>query len=213
MLLLALSLIALAAQAMTAALAAGRRNMDWVGVCTLGFVAALGGSSLRDVLLGHYPLSWVREPYLLGLTAGAALATTFLSHVVKRLAELFLWIDAVGLVLFTISGCESALLGGATPTISIVAGLITGCFGGVLRDVLCNEIPLIFRSELDAAVSILTGTIYVVGNRLYPASTAVTLAAATVGLACRMLSIRYRWQVPTFRYSDDTTGGAGPRPD
>ena len=213
MLLLALSLIALAAQAMTAALAAGRRNMDWVGVCTLGFVAALGGGSLRDVLLGHYPLAWVREPYLLGLTAGAALATTFLSHVVKRLADLFLWIDAVGLVLFTINGCESALLGGATPTISIVAGLITGCFGGVLRDVLCNEIPLIFRSELYAAVSILTGTIYVVGNRLYPASIAVTLAAATVGLACRMLSIRYRWQVPTFRYSDDTTGGAGPRPD
>ena len=213
MLLLALSLIALAAQAMPAAPAAGRRNRDWVGVCTLGFVAALGGSSLRDVLLGHYPLSWVREPYLLGLTAGAALATTFLSHVVKRLAELFLWIDAVGLVLFTISGCESALLGGATPTISIVAGLITGCFGGVLRDVLCNEIPLIFRSELYAAVSILTGTIYVVGNRLYPASIAVTLAAATVGLACRMLAIRYRWQVPTFRYSDDTTGGAGPRQD
>lgn len=200
MLLEALALIALAAQAMTAALTAGRRHMDWIGVCTLGCVAALGGGSCRDVMLGHYPLSWVAHPYYLGLTAGAALATTALCHLVHRLRDVFLGVDAVGLVLFTISGCDVALNAGETATISIVAGMVTGCFGGVLRDVLCNEVPLIFRSELYASVSIVTGALYVAGHRLYGAATWVTLVAVATGLALRLLAIRYSWRVPTFRY-------------
>src|ERR1700759_1513828 len=104
----ALSLVALAAQAMTAALAAGRRSMDWVGVCMLGCITALGGGTIRDVLLGHYPVAWVQNPSFLMLTAGAALATIVIARLMHRLYTAFLVLDAIGLVVFTMSGCDVA---------------------------------------------------------------------------------------------------------
>src|SRR5215470_18708016 len=85
-----LSLLALAAQAMTAALAAGRRSMDWAGVCFLGCITALGGGTIRDVLLGHYPLAWVERPSYLGLTAIASLVTIPVARLVHRLSTAFI---------------------------------------------------------------------------------------------------------------------------
>src|ERR1700724_3476987 len=92
-----LSLVALAAQAMSAALAAGRRSMDWVGVCLLGCITALGGGTIRDVVLGHYPLPWVENPSYLGLTAVAAFATVLIARAMHRLSLAFLVLDAIGL--------------------------------------------------------------------------------------------------------------------
>src|SRR5579871_6909281 len=105
----ALYLVAIVVEAMTAALAAGRRRMDWVGVCLLGCVTALGGGSARDVLLGHYPLSWVEHPYYLFVTAGAALFTIAIARGVDRLHRFFLLLDAIGLAVFTVIGCNVAL--------------------------------------------------------------------------------------------------------
>src|SRR5215510_16349783 len=96
-----LSLVAIAAQAMTAALAAGRRSMDWAGVCMLSCITALGGGTIRDVLLGHYPLVWVAQPWLLGLICVAALLTIPIARLVHRLSAAFLLLDAIGLVVFT----------------------------------------------------------------------------------------------------------------
>src|ERR1700710_1067269 len=131
-----LSLLALAAQAMTAALAAGRRSMDWAGVCMLGCITALGGGTIRDVMLGHYPLVWVQNPLYLGLTGGAGVATILIARLVHRLNLAFLVLDAIGLVVFTMAGCDVAMQVGASLTIVIVAGMITGCACGVLRDIL-----------------------------------------------------------------------------
>src|SRR5216683_4808258 len=103
-----LSLVALAAQAMTAALAAGRRSMDWVGVCMLGCITALGGGTIRDVLLGHYPLVWVQNPSYLALTAIAAFATILIARAVHRLSLAFLVLDAIGLVVFTMAGSDAS---------------------------------------------------------------------------------------------------------
>jgi uncharacterized membrane protein YeiH len=93
-----LSLVAIAAQAMTAALAAGRRSMDWAGVCMLSCITALGGGTIRDVLLGHYPLVWVAQPWLLGLICVAALLTIPIARLVHRLSTAFLVLDAIGFV-------------------------------------------------------------------------------------------------------------------
>src|ERR1700731_5138580 len=90
-----LSLVAIAAQAMTAALAAGRRSMDWAGVCMLGCITALGGGTIRDVLLGHYPLVWVQTPSVLAITAIAAFITILIARVVHRLNVAFLVLDAI----------------------------------------------------------------------------------------------------------------------
>src|SRR6202020_1325588 len=132
----ALSLVALAAQAMTAARAAGRRSMDWAGVCMLGAITALGGGTIRDVLLGHYPLVWVENPSYLALTGAAAFATILIARAVHPLNLAFLVLDAIGLVVFTIAGCDVAWQMNESLAIVIVAGMITGCAGGVLRGIL-----------------------------------------------------------------------------
>jgi uncharacterized membrane protein YeiH len=198
-----LSLVAAAAQAMTAALAAGRRSMDWLGVCLLGCVTALGGGSLRDVLLGHYPLLWVENPSYLAITAAAALVTIAIARAVHRLHLAFLVLDAIGLVVFTIAGCEVALRLHESLPIVIVAGMITGCAGGVLRDILCNDVPLLFRSELYASVSAVTGVIYVAALGLGSNHDVATALAFAVGLAFRLLAIRFKWEMPKFVFTDE----------
>jgi len=195
--------LAVTAEAMTAALAAGRRSMDWVGVCLLGAVTALGGGSARDVLLGHYPLVWVAHPAYLLLTAVAALATIALARFMHRLRHLFLFLDAVGLVVFTVIGCNVAMKMELPVAVVIVAGMITGCLGGVLRDILCNEIPLLFRSELYASVSVITGGLYVAGISLDLPHDAVLFVAMGLGLAMRLLALRFNWHMPKFVYTRD----------
>ena len=199
-----LYVVAIIVEAMSAALAAGRRSMDWVGVCMLGCVTALGGGSVRDVLLGHYPLIWVKHPHYLLITAGAALFTIALARFMHRLRKIFLFLDAVGLVLFTVIGCNVALEMQLPFVIVITAGLITGCVGGVLRDMLCADIPLLFRSELYATVSVVTGLIYLGGLQLALPHDLVMVTAMTIGLALRLLALRFNWSMPKFIYTHDT---------
>ena len=200
-----LSFIAVAAQAMTAALAAGRRSMDWVGVCMLGCITALGGGTIRDVLLGHHPLLWVQHPSFLLLAAGAALVTILMAQLVYRLNTAFLVLDAIGLVVFTMAGCDVAWqVDVSLPlVIVVVAGMITGCAGGVLRDILCNEVPLLFRAELYATVSIVTGLFYSVAFALKLNQEVWTLLTFVLGLTLRLLAIRYKWEMPKFVFSRD----------
>jgi len=197
-----LSLVAIAAQAMTAALAAGRRSMDWVGVCMLSCVTALGGGTIRDVLLGHYPLAWVERPWLLGLISVAALLTIPLARLVHRLNVAFLVLDAIGLVVFTMAGCDVAWQMNASMPIVIVAGMITGCAGGVLRDVLCNEVPLLFRSELYASVSVVTGLFYATAFGLKLNDGLWTALTFVLGIAFRLLAIGYKWEMPKFVFEE-----------
>ena len=200
----ALSLLALAAQAMTAALAAGKRSMDWAGVCMLGCITALGGGTIRDVLLGHYPLVWVQHPSYLLLTAGAALLTILIARLVHRLNTAFLVLDAIGLVVFTMAGCDVARQ--VDPTlpllIVVVAGMITGCAGGVLRDILCNDVPLLFRAELYASVSIVTGLFYSTRFGLQLNDEWWTALTFALGFSFRLLAIRYKWEMPKFIFND-----------
>jgi uncharacterized membrane protein YeiH len=200
-----LSLVALAAQAMTAALAAGKRSMDWVGVCMLGCITALGGGTIRDVLLGHDPLVWVQHPSFLLLTAGAALATILVARVVHRLNAAFLVLDAIGLVVFTMAGCDVAWqIDPSLPVvIVVVAGMITGCAGGVLRDILCNDVPLLFRAELYASVSIVTGLFYATGFGLKLNDELWTALTFVLGLSLRLLAIRYKWEMPKFVFDEN----------
>jgi uncharacterized membrane protein YeiH len=196
--------IAVAAEAMTASLAAGRRSMDWFGVCMIACVTALGGGTTRDVLLNHYPLTWVANPYLLFLVCAAALVTIPLARVVARLRWTFLVLDALGLIVFTIIGCDIAIGLGEPPVIVIVSGMVTGCVGGVLRDVLCNEVPLLFSSELYATVSIVTGAIYFSGLHFGLPREAVVIVAFLIGFPLRILAIVYKWAMPKFIYDKET---------
>ena len=199
-----LQLVALTAQGMTAALAAGRRSMDWAGVAMLGCITALGGGTIRDVLLGHYPLVWVQHPSYLLLAAGAALATILIARLVHRLNAAFLVLDAIGLVVFTMAGCDVAWqIDASLPlVVVVVAGMITGCAGGVLRDILCNDVPLLFRAELYASVSIVTGVFYSTAFGLKLNDESWTALTFVLGLSLRLLAIRYKWEMPKFVFED-----------
>jgi uncharacterized membrane protein YeiH len=199
----ALSYVALAAQAMTAALAAGRRSMDWVGVCMLGCITALGGGTIRDVLLGHYPLVWIQNPLLLAITVVAALMTILIARLVHRLNLMFLVLDAIGLVVFTMAGCDVAWQMNASLPIVIVAGMITGCAGGVLRDILCNDVPLLFRSELYASVSVVTGLFYATAFGLKLNDELWTALTFVLGFSLRLLAIRFKWEMPKFVFTGE----------
>jgi len=199
-----LYVIAIIAEAMTASFSAGRRDMDYVGVMIIAWVTALGGGTIRNVMLGHYPMTWIEHPSYLIITALAAILTTFFAQHVARQKKLFLLLDAIGLVVFTILGCQLAMDMHMSSIIVIFSGMITGCAGGIMRDVLCNDIPLIFRKEIYASISLLTGFLYVViFNFMGDAYHIATLVAFFVGLGIRLLAIRYDWSIPKFVYRDD----------
>jgi len=196
-------LIAITAEAMSGALSAGKRRMDLFGVVTIASVTALGGGSLRDIVLGHYPLGWVRHPQYLLFTIGAAIFATVAARWMHRLRHAFLLLDALGLVAFTVIGCTIARDAGHSMVIAVVAGTLTGTFGGVLRDVLCNEIPLLFRKELYAIVSLLTGATYLALLHFQVPAAWATSGCIIGGFVLRVLAIRHNWEVPKFVYRDE----------
>ncbi|MCD9088289.1 trimeric intracellular cation channel family protein [Stenotrophomonas sp. SY1] len=203
MLLSIIYLIAISAEAMTGALAAGRRRMDLFGVVMIACVTALGGGSLRDILLGHYPLGWVKHPEYLGFTVCAALIATWLARWMHHFRRTFLVLDGLGLIAFTLIGCAIAREAGHAPQIVLIAGMLTGAFGGVLRDILCNEVPLIFQKELYAIISLLTGAAYLLLLHWQVADDTAIVCCLLGGFALRLLAIRYRWEMPKFVYHDE----------
>lgn len=193
-------IIAITAEAMSGALAAGRRNMDMFGVALIAFITALGGGTVRDMLLGNFPVGWTQHPPYIYLTIGAGLFTMLVARFMHHLHKVFLILDAMGLIAFTVIGCNVALkLDYSTPVV-IMAGMITGIFGGILRDILCQRVPVVLRHELYASVSMLVAMLYLLMERLGVNHDLNLLAAFGFGLALRLAAIRWSWSLPVFSY-------------
>ncbi|AMC36720.1 trimeric intracellular cation channel family protein [Janthinobacterium sp. B9-8] len=199
MLLYTIYLIAITAEAMSGALMGMRRNMDLFGICFIGTVTALGGGTARDVMLGHYPLGWVAHPQYLLFTIGAAVLTALIASHLHHLRRLFLIVDALGLVAFTIIGCNIGMEAGVHPGIAIMAGVVTGVFGGLLRDVLCNQVPMVLSREIYASVSLATGALYILLHYLKVETGLASMIALLAGFSFRLLAMHLRWQLPVLR--------------
>lgn len=197
---LAIYLIAITAEAMSGALAAGRRNMDIFGVAVIAFVTALGGGTIRDVVLGNYPIGWTQHPEYVYIVIGAGLLTTLIARYLHRIKRIFLWLDAMGLVAFSLIGCTVALKLQYPWIVVIIAGMLTGISGGVLRDVLCNQVPVVFRKELYASVSLAVCALFLVLRSAGISEGLTTLLCFTGGLTLRILAIQLRWHLPIFSY-------------
>lgn len=195
-----LFLIGITAEAMTGALAAGRERMDLFGVVIVACVTAIGGGSIRDVLLGHYPLIWVEHPSYLVLVALAAVITVIVAPIMQHFRVLFLGLDALGLAVFAIIGTRVALEMGHGVVIAVAAAVITGVFGGVMRDLLCDRVPLVFRQELYASIAILAALVFMGLTAAGVPENWGAVITLVVGFSLRVAAIRFKLGLPVFDY-------------
>lgn len=198
MLLSVLYIIGITAEAMTGALSAGRQKMDWFGVMLVASATAIGGGTVRDILLGHYPLGWVKNPEFLVITCIAGILTTGLAKWVIKLKGLFIRLDALGLIVFSIIGTKVALGMGHHVFICMVAALVTGVFGGLLRDLICRQTPLVLHEELYASVALIASGLYLLQLELGVSDVTATVSTIAIGYLIRMAAVRFRWRLPSF---------------
>ena len=210
-LLVILYLIGIIAEAMTAAVAAGRMRMDLFGVITLGALTALGGGTVRDVVLGTYPVTWVEQPLYLLTVIIAAAVTVRISWLMVRLRRSFLVADAIGLATFAVLGIQTAVSHGHGFIIACVAAVTTGVFGGVLRDVLSDRVPLVFHKEMYASAAVIGVMVWWGLDWLGAHEWVVILATLATVLGVRLLSLKRGWSLPVYEYDEEAAAAYDPR--
>ncbi len=188
--------------ALSGVIKAAHKKLDVVGVCVLAFIAAFGGGTLRDLLLDQRPFFWVKyENFVWAVLVISLLAIVFLRQRHFAITErAMLWPDMLGLGLFAAVGVDMAQDAGMTPLISVMMGVITGVFGGVLRDIMCGEIPQAFRDHQPYAVCAFIGGWVDVLLRNSPVPEAFPmLACVLVTAGLRAIALWRHWQLPSWR--------------
>lgn len=197
-----LDLFGIVVFALSGALMAGRYQLDPFGVVVLAAVTAIGGGTIRDIILDT-TVFWVADPIYLLVILFTALLTIILIRRPSRIPKRFLLIaDAFGLALFAVLGTQKALLLGAPTIVAVVMGTITGCAGGMIRDVLCNVIPMILRQEIYALAAMLGGCLFVLFHWLGWESNMATVCAMLGALTLRLGAIYWKVSLPAFQIID-----------
>jgi uncharacterized membrane protein YeiH len=184
--------------AVSGVLTALHKRMDTFGIFIIAFVTALGGGTLRDVLIGNTPVSWMLDVKYIYFIALAVLFALVFKDRLKHLRNSLFLFDTIGLGVFTIIGIEKGLDIGLHPIICIALGTMTACFGGVIRDILSNEIPIIFRKEIYATACIIGGAIFLGLTKIGVSENLTYLSTASIIILIRVLAIKYNLSLPSF---------------
>jgi uncharacterized membrane protein YeiH len=185
--------------ALSGALAAGKHRMDPFGVIVLASVTAIGGGSIRDALLGTTPVFWITNHNYIIVILATVMACLVLVRKPHKLPQMTLPVaDAFGLALFTVIGAEKALLLGHSGMIAVVMGLITGVGGGIIRDLLCRQVPMVLRTEIYATASIIGGICYTLSLLSGMDSMTSMFLAMLSTLIIRLSAIRWHLSLPAF---------------
>lgn len=172
------------------------KKLDFFGISAVAFITAIGGGTMRDVLLGSTPVGWMNDlTYLVMIGVGILISLLFGKTVIK-LRRTFFMFDTIGIAVFTVIGLLKALSFGVHPIIAIMMGMVSAVFGGVIRDIVCNDIPLIFRKEIYALTCLCGGILFIVlqaVNISQPANIIITVAFIAI---FRILAAKFKWQLP-----------------
>ncbi len=199
-----LDLLGTVAFAISGALAAMNRRLDLFGIFIIAFVTSIGGGTIRDVLIGSTPVTWMENTiyiYFIGFVTIIAIIFRKKLDYLKK--SLFLF-DTIGLGVFTITGVEMGVQNNLSPIISVALGAMTGTFGGVIRDILCNEIPVIFRKEIYATACILGGLSFVILYDLGVNTDVIYIVTSLTVIIIRLVVVRYHISLPSFYISTGT---------
>lgn len=192
-------MIGTAAFAISGALAASRKNMDIFGFCVLALMPAIGGGTLRDVVLDRNPVFWIESPIYVTVALVAAVVVFFGAYAPGSRQRLLLWTDAVGMALFAAMGTGISLDLGTGPLVAVMMGVTTAVAGGMIRDIICNEIPLVLAKEVYATAAFVTGVVYVAAIALGAEARFALVIATVIGFSVRALAIIYDWKLPPPR--------------
>jgi uncharacterized membrane protein YeiH len=185
--------------AITGCLVAARKHVDIVGFIWLATVTAVGGGTVRDLILNR-PVFWVTDVTYIWLCLATAILMFFVAHWINRHIRLILWLDAVGLALFAVIGTQISIISGCSPTPAILLGIMTATLGGVFRDMLAREATLIMRREIYVSAAALSSVIFIllIGNDV--SYELATFLAIIPGFLLRAAALRYRLQLPGYKW-------------
>ena len=185
--------------AVAGAFAAMEKKLDAFGILVISFVTAIGGGTVRDVLIGSLPVAWLTDLRTIQVILLGAVVAILFSRWLRKMNNLLLTFDAFGLGLFSLLGMQKALALGLNPGVSVALGAVTGCFGSVLRDVLLNNVPLVFRKEIYASASIAGGLFYLLLLQTNLPQNVANLTSILLIVLIRLLAVKYDW---SLRVSD-----------
>ena len=190
-----IELIGTLAFAMSGALTAMSKKLDPFGVFIIAFVTAVGGGTLRDVMIGSTPVGWMRDlTYVYAIIVGFFLTVLFRKKLDKFRTSLMLF-DTIGLGVFTLIGLEKGIAIGLHPVICIALGTMTACFGGVIRDILCNDIPVIFHREIYATICLIGGVVFFALKYFNLNNDVLYLITSSMIIIIRLLAVRFKWSL------------------
>jgi len=196
-----LDLLGTVAFAVSGALVAMNKRLDPFGVFIIAFVTAVGGGTIRDMLTGRLPVGWMNDiNYMYTILVSTLIAIIFRKKL-RFWSKTFFLFDTIGIGVFTIIGTEIGVQAGFHPIISIALGTMTACFGGVTRDILCNDIPIIFRKEIYAIACIIGAITFLALQELFENTNYMYIGTTLIVIIVRLLAVKFKLSLPTF-YSD-----------
>ena len=193
-----LDILGTIAFAISGALVAMHKKLDPFGVLIIAFATAVGGGTLRDVLIGRNPVGWMQDLNYVYVILGATTFTILFRKKIALLNKSLFLFDTIGLGVFTIIGTEIGIAYNLHPLISIALGTITATFGGVIRDILCSEIPVIFRKEIYASACIIGSLTFIVLHNTSLPSNAIYIITIMIVIVIRLVSVKFTLSLPTF---------------
>jgi uncharacterized membrane protein YeiH len=199
----ALDWLGILAFVITGCIVASRQKMDVVGFIVLGTVTGIGGGTLRDLLLGHLPVFWVREPAYLLVCVVVSAAMFFSPTIPPNRYRFLLWIDALGLALFSVTGAERALMASASPAVAVTMGIITACFGGIIRDVFANRMPVVLVYEVYILASFAGATTFAILSSFGFSREWALVGGVAIGFSLRSVAILLNLSLPRYARNEE----------